>query len=74
MKKDLTLIVLSHYDFVDKTTGNPIKGSKVLITDGEHKIETSTKSEEVFKLNIGSHVCDITINDELKIDIVNIRK
>ena len=70
---NLKLMILSHYDFVDKTTNNQVKGSKVIITDGVHKIETSTKNEEVFKREIGSYVCDIIINKELKIDITNVR-
>lgn len=74
MKKDLKLIVLGHYDFTDKVSGNQVKGSKVIITDGIHKIETSTKRDDVFGLELGSYVCDITINDELKVDIVNVRK
>ena len=39
------------------------------------KLEMSTKSDEVFGLDVlGSYQCDLFINEDLKIDITNVRK
>ena len=73
--KNVKLIVLSHYDFKN-SNGEQIKGSKVALTsNGKNKLEMSTKSEEVFALDVlTSYQCDLFINEDLKIDITNVRK
>ena len=73
--KNVKLIVLSHYDFTNKD-GEKIKGSKVALTsNGKNKLEMSTKNDDVFGLDVlGSYQCDLMINEDLKIDITNVRK
>ena len=73
--KNVKLIILSHYDFTNNN-GENIKGSKVALTsNGKNKLEMSTKSDEVFALDLlTSYQCDLFINEDLKIDIMNVRK
>lgn len=73
--KNVKLIVLSHYDFTN-SQGEKIKGSKIVLTsNGKNKLEMSCKSDEIFNLDIlVSYQCDLFINEDLKIDIANVRK
>lgn len=74
MKKDCKFIVLSHYDFTNDK-GDQVKGSKIVVTDGNHKFDLSTQDSTVFKLDLlQTYYCDLFVNDKLKIDITNIRK
>lgn len=72
---NVRLIILSHYDFTN-TSGEKIKGSKIALTsDGNNKLEMSTKCTEVESLELMKpYVCDLYINQNLKIDIKNVRE
>ena len=74
MKKDCKFIVLSHYDFTNDK-GQAVKGSKIIVTSGDRKLDLSTQDPTVFKLDLlTTYYCDLFVNDKLKIDITNIRK
>lgn len=74
MLKDCKFIVLSHYDFTDEK-GKQVKGSKVVVTANDRKLDLTTKDPMVFKLELlTTYYCDLYVNEKLKIDITNIRK
>lgn len=74
MKKDCKFIVLSHYDFTNDK-GEKVKGSKIVVTDGNYKLDLSTQNETIFKCELlQTYYCDLFVNDKLKVDITNIRK
>ena len=74
MLKECKFIVLSHYDFTDKE-GKTVKGSKIVVTYNERKLDLSTKDDTIFKLPLlSTYTCDLYVNENLKIDVTNIRK
>ena len=72
MLSNVKMIVLSHYDF-DKD-GKHFKGSKVVLTyNGKSKLEMNTSNEQVYNLEcLNTYYCDLSINDDLKIEIVDV--
>lgn len=73
MKQGLTVMITDHFDFVSKD-GSKVYGSSCTVTNGTSKVKVFTKNPDFMKLELGSYKCDLVINDELKLDIANVRK
>lgn len=72
--KDVKMIVMSSYDFTNDK-GEKIRGNKVVVSHNGRTIDISSKNETLFKCEpLTPYICDLVVNDNLKIDVTNIRK
>jgi len=72
--KNVKLLVLKHYNFVNDKNES-VKGTKVLISHNGRTLDLSTKNDDVYKAEeLSTLTCDLIVNDNLKIDITNVRK
>lgn len=72
--KNVKLLVLKHYNFKNDN-GEQVKGSKVLVSHNGRTLDISTKNEDVYKAEeLSTLNCDLIVNENLKIDVTNVRK
>lgn len=72
--KDVKMLVMTRYDFKNDK-GEQIRGNKVVVSHNGRSIDISSKNETLFKCDLLTpYVCDLIVNDNLKIDVTNIRK
>lgn len=72
--KDVRMIIISRYDFINQK-GEKVRGNKVTISHNGRTIDFSSKNETLFKCELLTpYICDLIVNDDLKIDVTNIRK
>lgn len=72
--KNVKMIVISSYDFTNDR-GEKIRGNKVTITHNGRTIDISSKNETLFKCELLTpYICDLIVNENLKIDVTNIRQ